>query len=178
MKQVGKIWVLFIFMFSCVKVEDSNKKMIHRIIDSGVWFYERGVPVKYVFYKEGIFYSMVVSYDLITKTHTIQSIKTCKPYYKDGEFFNCIGNGIVISYMGNRTGIFEMISDESDCISSKDKVQITGWYFLKDSQNRIYEKGSYKNKKKNGIFMYFDTLGNIKQLDKYKEDILISRVLK
>ncbi len=121
---------------------------------------------------------MVVSYDVVTKTYQIEAIATCKPYYKNGELLNCVGDGIVISYIGNRTEIFEMNSAESDCISYRDMGQMTGWYFLKDSQNRIYEKGNYKNKKKDGMFMYFDTLGNIKQVDRYLNDTLISRVIK
>ncbi|MDP3930553.1 MAG: hypothetical protein Q8R57_16160 [Bacteroidota bacterium] len=172
------VFLLFVQIVSCNEDNKNEKKIVHKIIDNGEWFYTRGMPSKYVFYKNGIFYAMIVSYDVVTKTYIIEAIETCKPYYKNGEYLNCVGDGIVISYMGNRTEIFEMNSTESDCISSRNMSQITGWYFLKDYKNRIYEKGSYKNKMKNGIFMYFDTLGNLKQLDKYKEDILISRVLK
>ncbi|MDZ4669168.1 MAG: hypothetical protein SGJ00_14975 [bacterium] len=164
---------------SCKTDEIEKKKIIHRIIDDGEWFYDHDVPIKYVFYKDGIYYTMFVSYDVITKTYGIQAIYTCKPYYRNGEYFNCVGDGIVITYSGERTDVFEMKSAESDCISSrKDMSQRTGWYFSKDSKNRIYEKGAYKNRKKEGIFMYFDTLGNIKQLDKYHNDSLISSIQK
>lgn len=179
-KTITKLYaILIVLIIGCESNPPAKKKIIHEIIDEGKYFYDSNANyMKYVFFKDGKYYKIKGGWNANTRQITPNFICTCKPYFKGGDYLNCVADGIVIEYQSNSNAIFFMDSDTSDCISFHDFLRPMGRIIVRDPKNRVIYTGQAQNQLREGRFIYYDTSGHVKKIEFYSRGVILKTIEK